>query len=141
MINVTSFVLPAETYPKGVRSTCNGISAAMGKLGAVVGAYMFGPLALATSFTFVFISCAGVAIIGMTCGWFFIDLQKPHGGKLADDIDSDDEDMYFDTRDRASSQGSFRRESGGDYAGSTGSGAPAISLSRAYQPPDSEAFA
>ncbi len=134
--NVTTFVLPAESYPKGVRATCNGISAAMGKLGAVVGAYMFGPLALATSFTFVFITCAGIAIVGMTVGWLFIDLQKPHGGKLVEDEDTDDDDMYFDTRDRASSHGSYRRDSGGDYAGSTGSGAAAISLSRTYQPPD-----
>lgn len=134
---VTTFVLPAETYPKGVRATCNGISAAMGKLGAVVGAYMFGPLALATSFTFVFITCAGVAVVGMIFGWIFIDLQKPHGGKLGDEEESETgDDIYFDTRDRASSHGSYRRDSGGDYAGSTGSGNPAISLSRAYQPPE-----
>jgi PHS family inorganic phosphate transporter-like MFS transporter len=35
--NVTTFVLPAETYPHTIRSTFNGMSAALGKLGAVVG--------------------------------------------------------------------------------------------------------
>ena len=39
--NVTTYVLPAQTYPKDIRSTFNGISAAMGKLGAVTGCYLF----------------------------------------------------------------------------------------------------
>ena len=34
--NVTTYVLSAEVYPKEIRSTFNGISAAMGKLGAIV---------------------------------------------------------------------------------------------------------
>ena len=36
--NVTTYVLPSETYPVSVRSTFNGISAALGKLGAATGA-------------------------------------------------------------------------------------------------------
>ena len=48
--NVTTFILPAQTYDKSVRATLNGISAACGKLGAVAGVYMFGPLSDATSY-------------------------------------------------------------------------------------------
>ncbi len=48
--NLTTFVLPAQTYPKSVRATFNGISAACGKLGAVVGVYMFGAMADATTY-------------------------------------------------------------------------------------------
>ncbi|CAI0386122.1 unnamed protein product [Linum tenue] len=39
--NATTFVVPAEIFPARVRSTCHGISAASGKLGAIVGAFGF----------------------------------------------------------------------------------------------------
>lgn len=48
--NLTTFILPAETYPKEVRATFNGISAASGKLGAFAGVYMFGPIAEGSSY-------------------------------------------------------------------------------------------
>ncbi|XP_050365560.1 inorganic phosphate transporter 1-4-like [Argentina anserina] len=39
--NATTFVVPAEIFPARLRSTCHGISAATGKLGAMVGAFGF----------------------------------------------------------------------------------------------------
>lgn len=39
--NSTTFVVPAEIFPARLRSTCHGISAAAGKLGAMVGAFGF----------------------------------------------------------------------------------------------------
>ncbi|CAM8961381.1 unnamed protein product [Rhodiola kirilowii] len=39
--NATTFVVPAEIFPARLRSTCHGISAAAGKLGAMVGAFSF----------------------------------------------------------------------------------------------------
>lgn len=39
--NATTFVVPAEIFPARLRSTCHGISAACGKLGAMVGAFGF----------------------------------------------------------------------------------------------------
>ncbi|GMI70499.1 phosphate transporter 1;5, PHOSPHATE TRANSPORTER 5 [Hibiscus trionum] len=39
--NATTFVVPAEIFPARLRSTCHGISAASGKLGAIVGALGF----------------------------------------------------------------------------------------------------
>ncbi|KAI9182270.1 hypothetical protein LWI28_023742 [Acer negundo] len=39
--NATTFVVPAEIFPARFRSTCHGISAASGKLGAMVGAFGF----------------------------------------------------------------------------------------------------
>ncbi|KAK8654210.1 hypothetical protein V6N13_128183 [Hibiscus sabdariffa] len=39
--NATTFVVPAEIFPSRLRSTCHGISAAAGKLGAIVGAFGF----------------------------------------------------------------------------------------------------
>lgn len=48
--NLTTFILPAQTYPKEIRATFNGISAACGKVGAFTGVYMFGSIAEATSY-------------------------------------------------------------------------------------------
>ncbi|KAG8370785.1 hypothetical protein BUALT_Bualt13G0019600 [Buddleja alternifolia] len=39
--NATTFVVPAEIFPARLRSTCHGISAAAGKLGAIIGAFAF----------------------------------------------------------------------------------------------------
>lgn len=39
--NTTTFVLPAECFPTSVRATGHGISAAVGKLGAVIGVFVF----------------------------------------------------------------------------------------------------
>ncbi|KAL4558674.1 hypothetical protein LXL04_036875 [Taraxacum kok-saghyz] len=39
--NSTTFIVPAEIFPARLRSTCHGISAASGKLGAIVGAFGF----------------------------------------------------------------------------------------------------
>lgn len=62
--NLTTYILPAETYPKEVRATFNGISAACGKLGAVVGVYVFGPMAEGTSYATVMIFCAAISVAG-----------------------------------------------------------------------------
>jgi PHS family inorganic phosphate transporter-like MFS transporter len=43
-VNVTTFVLPGETFPKELRSTFNGLSAACAKVGALLGAYFFKPI-------------------------------------------------------------------------------------------------
>jgi PHS family inorganic phosphate transporter-like MFS transporter len=45
--NTTTFVYPAEVFPVNVRATANGISAAAGKFGAFLGAFLF-PLVLST---------------------------------------------------------------------------------------------
>ncbi|XP_062194947.1 inorganic phosphate transporter 1-6-like [Phragmites australis] len=39
--NSTTFIVPAEIFPARLRSTCHGISAASGKLGAIVGSFGF----------------------------------------------------------------------------------------------------
>jgi PHS family inorganic phosphate transporter-like MFS transporter len=39
--NSTTFIVPAELFPAHYRGTCHGISAASGKLGAIVGAFGF----------------------------------------------------------------------------------------------------
>ena len=42
---MSTYILPPESFPSEVRSSFYGFSAAMGKLGALVGGFCFGPLA------------------------------------------------------------------------------------------------
>lgn len=39
--NATTFIVPAELFPARLRSTCHGISSAVGKAGAIVGSFGF----------------------------------------------------------------------------------------------------
>lgn len=71
--NVTTFILPPDSFPKNVRTTCNGIASACGKLGAVLGAYVYGSIADATSYVFVMIICAILAIIGAIVSQILIE--------------------------------------------------------------------
>ncbi|KAF8780091.1 hypothetical protein HU200_001748 [Digitaria exilis] len=39
--NATTFIVPAEIFPARLRATCHGISAASGKVGAIIGSFGF----------------------------------------------------------------------------------------------------
>ena len=56
--NTTTFLLPSLTYSNHCRTTLNGISAACGKAGAVVGASMFTPLTESLGNGSVMLICA-----------------------------------------------------------------------------------
>ena len=71
--NVTTYILPASVYDKNVRSTMNGISAASGKLGAVVGAYLFGAIATVTSYATVMAFCCALSLLGAYITYKFIE--------------------------------------------------------------------
>jgi len=70
--NTTTFLIPGEVYPPEVRATCHGLSAAMGKFGAALGAYFF-PILLQTSgLSACMYVCSFVALLGVICTHFFI---------------------------------------------------------------------
>jgi PHS family inorganic phosphate transporter-like MFS transporter len=73
--NVTTFVLPQETFPVEVRSTFNGFSAALAKLGAVVGVVVYGPLAEIMGLPLTLVVCAIVSLLGGVITYFFINDQ------------------------------------------------------------------
>lgn len=75
---ITTFILPAETFPKEIKSTFGGIAAACGKLGAFVGAYSFKPLAGLTSLPFVMAVCALVALLGALLSHTCIGAETSH---------------------------------------------------------------
>eukprot|EP00413_Alexandrium_margalefii_P002553 CAMPEP_0204516604 /NCGR_PEP_ID=MMETSP0661-20131031/3232_1 /ASSEMBLY_ACC=CAM_ASM_000606 /TAXON_ID=109239 /ORGANISM="Alexandrium margalefi, Strain AMGDE01CS-322" /LENGTH=450 /DNA_ID=CAMNT_0051521969 /DNA_START=9 /DNA_END=1361 /DNA_ORIENTATION=- len=62
--NSTTFILPSETFPFEVRSSLNGLCAAMGKVGAVVGSSGFKPLVHAAGTSIAFYVCAACALVG-----------------------------------------------------------------------------
>ena len=61
--NCTTFLLPSVTYSEECRSTLNGISAAAGKLGALVGASIFEPLSDMAGESVVMACCGFVSLI------------------------------------------------------------------------------
>lgn len=61
--NTTTFVMPSQLFPENIRSTANGVSAASGKLGAVVGSAIFANLPLTTTLWIcVCVACTGTAV-------------------------------------------------------------------------------
>ena len=76
--NTTTFTLPATMYPKEIRSTMNGVSAAMGKFGAVVGVYLFSLLADVMSYQVIMVGCTFVALLGAYITWRYLDPPPTH---------------------------------------------------------------
>ncbi|KAL3794517.1 hypothetical protein ACHAW5_001327 [Stephanodiscus triporus] len=61
--NTTTFLLPSVTYSEECRSTLNGMSAAAGKVGALVGASVFAPAADNWGVNIVMICCGCVSLV------------------------------------------------------------------------------
>lgn len=78
--NSTTFILPTEIFPTRLRSTCHGISGAVGKIGAVVGVVLFllyGQHAIQKSLLML----AGCNLVGVM---FTLALPEPKGMSLED---------------------------------------------------------
>jgi len=69
--NTTTFAIPVEVYPTVIRATCHGISAAAGKVGAVIGAAAFSPMEEAFGLGTVLVCCGVVALLGAVFTFFF----------------------------------------------------------------------
>ena len=61
--NTTTFILPSISYSSQCRSTLNGISAACGKVGALIGASMFEPVANYYGDSEVMFLCACTSVL------------------------------------------------------------------------------
>jgi len=62
-VPVTTYALPASVFQKDIRCTFNGMASAMGKIGAIIGAYTFYYIAQA-SIHAVLVICVIVCLIG-----------------------------------------------------------------------------
>jgi PHS family inorganic phosphate transporter-like MFS transporter len=84
--NATTFIIPAEVFPSRVRGLGHGVSAAVGKLGAILSALLFnylsGPQIIGLSnVLWIFFACN---ILGAVSTFFLIPETK---GKDADVLD------------------------------------------------------
>lgn len=79
--NTTTFIVPAELFPARFRSTCHGISGAIGKVGAIIGAVGFIQAAKDTdndgfpetsSMRAALVSLGAVCIIGLVVTYMFM---------------------------------------------------------------------
>lgn len=70
---ITTYALPAALFPKKIRSTFNGLAAAIGKLGAFCGAFSFHAIADEVGYSWVTGMCSFVALIGAIVTVLFID--------------------------------------------------------------------
>jgi PHS family inorganic phosphate transporter-like MFS transporter len=70
--NVTTFVYPAEVFPVMVRTTGHGISAASGKVGAFIGAFVFPFLLTAYHLPGAMAVAAVVSLVGLLLTFFLL---------------------------------------------------------------------
>lgn len=79
-------MLPSITFSRPIRSTLNGICAASGKIGALLGAVLFLPLASWVGDAQVILLCACVSIVGAMLTFFFTNdaLEDDQGGSVVD---------------------------------------------------------
>ncbi|KAF4688262.1 hypothetical protein FOZ60_002961 [Perkinsus olseni] len=70
--NTTTFIIPSEIFPTEVKTTCHGFSAAMGKVGAIIGAYSFPVVQDGIGLNGVMYVCTGVAALGLASTLVFL---------------------------------------------------------------------
>jgi MFS transporter, PHS family, inorganic phosphate transporter len=85
--NVTTFVYPTEIFPVMVRTTAHGIAAAIGKVGAFIGAFAF-PYLLAT---FHLSGAMAVAAVISVAGLLLTLLTLPEPNQLSLEDISDEQ--------------------------------------------------
>ena len=91
--NLTTYILPAQVYPKKVRTTFNGLSAASGKLGAFTGVYLYGAIAKVSSYSVVMLISAAVAMFGFYISLVYITPEEggvPNKGDMGEGMENDD---------------------------------------------------
>ncbi|KAL2317560.1 hypothetical protein Fmac_031436 [Flemingia macrophylla] len=92
--NSTTFIVPAELFPARFRSTCHGISAAAGKAGAIIGAFVVqGYIDSAQNKTSrtkkAIMSLAGVNMLG----FLFTFLVPETQGRSLEEISGEDKEL------------------------------------------------
>ena len=87
--NSTTFIVPAEIFPARLRSTCHGISAAAGKAGAIIAAFIFQKYTQDGKNMEVMVALAAVNMIG----FFFTFLVPETKGGSLEEISGEDKDF------------------------------------------------
>jgi nitrate/nitrite transporter NarK len=71
--NIATYVLPAVIYPYEVRSTFHGLSAGMGKVGAVIGTFLYPQISNAFGVAAVLWVQVGFSLVGALVAMLFLD--------------------------------------------------------------------
>jgi hypothetical protein len=77
--NMTTFVMPSELFPVTMRATGHGISAGVGKLGAIIGVFLFPLLSSSLGLRGTLLLTAGVSVLGLLLS---LVLPEPAGRSL-----------------------------------------------------------
>lgn len=80
--NISTFILPAECFPTRIRASCHGISAASGKVGAVIGTAVLPPSYEAFGMMTVYIACGIVALLAVISTYFLTPRETVALSKL-----------------------------------------------------------
>ena len=106
--NVTTYVIPAEAFPARSRGTFHGTSAAAGKLGAVIGTFMFQPIVDVAGVSGVLWVQAALSVLGLLASVMLLPIGPSDDG----DADGAESGGY--------GGGSFARLAAGDEDASDG---------------------
>jgi PHS family inorganic phosphate transporter-like MFS transporter len=83
--NVTTYLLPSMTFSKGCRSTLNGVCAACGKVGALIGTMIFATAAQRFGEEVVFLACSVLSFVGCVITLLCVSAQV--GNNDSEEID------------------------------------------------------
>eukprot|EP00276_Gloeochaete_wittrockiana_P019037 CAMPEP_0184356740 /NCGR_PEP_ID=MMETSP1089-20130417/104449_1 /TAXON_ID=38269 ORGANISM="Gloeochaete wittrockiana, Strain SAG46.84" /NCGR_SAMPLE_ID=MMETSP1089 /ASSEMBLY_ACC=CAM_ASM_000445 /LENGTH=367 /DNA_ID=CAMNT_0026694101 /DNA_START=1 /DNA_END=1101 /DNA_ORIENTATION=- len=83
--NTTTFVVPSETFPTRIRSRCHGLSAAFGKIGALIGGFAMSPVLEHFGVSITLIICGLISFVGLAITLFFVHETKNYNMTALDD--------------------------------------------------------
>ncbi|XVE64330.1 hypothetical protein DITRI_Ditri07aG0093100 [Diplodiscus trichospermus] len=95
--NSTTFVLPAELFPTRLRSTCHAISAASGKAGAMIGAFVVQTYTLDEKVSKIRLALMVLAFTNML-GFCFTFLVPETKGRSLEEISGEDDGVKNETQ-------------------------------------------
>ncbi|KAK4273754.1 hypothetical protein QN277_017090 [Acacia crassicarpa] len=112
--NSTTFIVPAELFPARFRSTCHGISAAAGKAGAIIGAFVVQSYISDNSARTTGRAIMALSVVNMA-GFFCTFLVPETKGRSLEDISEDKEQegshSVNDAHEKADKEGEAKSNS------------------------------